>query len=251
MKHKKNRIEKEYKEILTLTGKYLEQKKEQGERQVYLSKNIKLSQREKSSTIPENLLAKLEKKLKNCRKCNLGKSRTNLVFGAGNPMAWLMFVGEGPGHDEDMKGLPFIGRAGKLLTNIINAMKMKREDVYIANIVKCHPMINPDQPQKRGNDRPPRPEEIVQCKPFLLKQIEIIKPEVICTLGNYSTAFIFEKYGLKDQIQGISKIHGKVFEAKNLFQTIKIIPLYHPAVATYNINMKSILKEDFKILRSI
>lgn len=236
MKHKKKKIEKEYKEILTLTGKYLEQKKEQGERQVYLSKNIEFSKKNKSSATPENLLAKLEKKLKNCRNCNLGKSRTNLVFGAGNPSAWLMFVGEGPGHDEDMKGLPFIGRAGKLLTNIIEAMKMKREDVYIANIVKCHPMVEPDQPQKRGNDRPPRPEEIAQCKPFLLKQIEIIKPEVICTLGTHATQSLLEI------TTPIGVLRGKFCS----FGNCKLMPTYHPAALLRNSNLKKFVWEDMK-----
>ncbi len=236
MKKAKKQMKKEYKEILTLTGKYLEQKKEQGERQVCLSKNIKLSQKKKSSTMPENLLAKLEKKLKNCRECSLGKSRTNLVFGAGNTRAWLMFVGEGPGHDEDMKGFPFIGRAGKLLTNIIEAMKMKREDVYIANIVKCHPMIDPDQPQKRGNDRPPRPEEIAQCKPFLLKQIEIIKPEVICTLGTHATQSLLEI------TTPIGVLRGKFCS----FGNCKLMPTYHPAALLRNSNLKKFVWEDMK-----
>ena len=187
------------------------------------------------------LLDRLKKEVEKCRRCPLYKTRTKVVFGTGSVDAKLMIISEAPGYWEDQKGEPFVGAAGKILDELLESAGIKRKDVYIANILKDRPPGN----------RNPQKEEIEACTPFLLKQIEIIKPEVICTLGNYSTAFIFEKYGLKDQIQGISKIHGKVFEAKNLFQTIKIIPLYHPAVATYNINMKSILKEDFKILRSI
>ncbi len=186
-------------------------------------------------------LAKIKEEVLNCKKCPLYKTRINPVVGEGSPQAKIMFIGEAPGASEDQTGHPFCGAAGKILDELLESAGMKREEVYITNILKDRPPGN----------RNPQKEEIEACTPYLLKQIEIIKPEVICTLGNYSTAFIFEKYGLKDQIQGISKIHGKVFEAKNLFQTIKIIPLYHPAVATYNINMKSILKEDFKILRSI
>jgi DNA polymerase len=115
---------------------------------------------------------------------------------------------------------------------------IERKNIYITNIVKCRP------PQNRG----PQKEEIEACSPYLDRQIAVIKPRVICPLGNYSTRYIFEKYGLKDEVQGISKIKGKVFEVKSLFENIKIIPLYHPAVATYNINMKGVLKRDFKIL---
>ena len=110
----------------------------------------------------------------------------------------------------------------------------------------------PARVQRRENHRPgnrdPQREEIESCVPYLEKQIDIIKPEIICTLGNYSTAYILERYGLKDKIQGISKIHGQIFEVSSLFQDLKIIPLYHPAVATYNPNMKEVLRKDFKIL---
>jgi DNA polymerase len=116
---------------------------------------------------------------------------------------------------------------------------LKREEVYVTNLLKCRPPGNRD----------PKPEEIKACSPYLERQIEIIAPEIICPLGRYSMRFLMEKFGLKNEIQPISKIHGKVFEVKNLFQNIKIIPLYHPAVATYNPNMKEILKKDFKALK--
>ena len=150
-----------------------------------------------------------------------------------------MFVGEAPGLTEAKTGRPFCGAAGKILDELLESAGIKREDVYIANILKDRPPEN----------RNPQKEEIAACAPYLDRQIAIIKPKIICTLGNFSTAYIMEKYGLKDQIQGISKIHGRVFELKGLFDTIKIIPLYHPAVATYNINMKEVLKKDFKVLK--
>ncbi|MCD6528454.1 uracil-DNA glycosylase [bacterium] len=163
------------------------------------------------------------------------------VFGEGSLNAKIMFIGEAPGYHESVVGRPFCGAAGKILDELLDSVGIKREEVYITNVVKLRP----------PNNRDPRPEEIKEFAPFLHKQIDIIKPKVICTLGNYSTAFIFEKYGLKDKLQGISKIHGKVFEIKSLFDSLKIIPLYHPAVATYNVKMKEVLKKDFKVLEKL
>lgn len=184
-------------------------------------------------------LEEIKKEVLNCKKCPLYKTRTYSVVGEGNYQAAIIFIGEAPGASENQTGHPFCGEAGKILNELLSSAGIKREDIYITNILKCRP------PQNRD----PKKEEIEACVPYLERQIKIIEPEVICTLGNYSTAYIFEKYGLKDQIQGISKIHGKIFEVKSLFQNIKIIPLYHPAVATYNPNMKEILKKDFQILK--
>lgn len=184
-------------------------------------------------------LEEIKKEVLNCKKCPLYKTRTYSVVGEGNYQAAIIFIGEAPGFNEDKTGHPFCGEAGKILNELLSSAGIKREDIYITNILKCRP------PQNRD----PKKEEIEACVPYLERQIKIIEPEVICTLGNYSTAYIFEKYGLKDRIQGISKIHGKIFEVKSLFQNIKIIPLYHPAVATYNPNMKEILKKDFQILK--
>ena len=184
----------------------------------------------------EENLEKIKTEVLKCRKCGLWKTRTNIVFGEGDVAARIMMVSEAPGYNEDKTGRPFCGAAGKILDELLDSVGIKREDIYIANILKDRPPSN----------RNPKPEEIRACTPYLERQIEIIKPKIICSLGNFSTAFILEKYGLKSQIQGISKIHGKVFEVKNL----KIIPLYHPAAATYNPNMKEILKKDFQILRN-
>lgn len=176
-----------------------------------------------------------------CQKCSLAQTRTNPVVGEGSFNAKIMFIGEAPGFNEDKEGRPFCGQAGKILDELLESVEIPREDVYITNILKCRPPENRD----------PQQEEILACTPYLEKQIEILNPRVICPLGRYSMKFIFEKYGLKDQLEPISKIHGKVFVVKNLFQEIKIIPFYHPAVATYNPNMKSVLLEDFQILKTL
>ena len=186
----------------------------------------------------EEDLEEIRKEVLKCRKCGLYRTRTNPVVGEGNPKAKIMFVGEAPGFNEDRMGRPFCGAAGRVLDELLESIGIKREDVYISNLLKCRPPENRD-PQK---------EEISACSPYLERQIEIIKPKIICPLGRYSMRFLMEKYGLKDKIEPISRIHGRVFEISSLFQEIKIIPLYHPAVATYNINMKEVLKRDFRVL---
>jgi len=185
----------------------------------------------------EKELRKIKNEVINCKKCPLYKTRIYPVIGQGNHRAKIMLIGEAPGASEDRTGFPFCGAAGKILDELLNSVGIKRKNIYICNILKCRPPAN----------RNPKAEEIEACTPYLLRQIKNIKPKVICTLGNFSTAFILEKYGLKDKIQGIGKIHGKVFNSNS----IKIIPLYHPAAATYNLNMKEILKNDFKILKKI
>lgn len=191
----------------------------------------------------EKKLEEIKQEVLACKKCPLYKTRTKVVFGTGPANAKLMIISEAPGYYEDRKGEPFVGAAGKVLDELLESVGIKRKDVFICNVLKCRPVT------PALENRAPSPEEIRACTPYLEKQIEIIKPELICTLGNYSTAFILEKYGLKDQIEGISKIHGKVFKVKSLFTSLKIIPLYHPAVAVYNPNMKKILEEDFKALK--
>ncbi|MEO0124446.1 MAG: type-4 uracil-DNA glycosylase [candidate division WOR-3 bacterium] len=183
-------------------------------------------------------LDKVSSEVNVCTKCPLHSTRTNPVAGEGNSNARIMFIGEAPGANEDRTGRPFCGDAGRILDELLGIANLKREEVFIGNILKCRP----------PNNRDPKPDEIKACTPFLERQIEIIKPEIICTLGNYATAFILEKFGLKEKIQGISRIHGKIFEANSSYGWIKIIPMYHPAVAVYNINMKKVLERDFKIL---
>ena len=186
----------------------------------------------------EKELIILKKEIEECRKCDLWKTRTNIVFGEGDVDARIMMVSEAPGYNEDKTGRPFCGAAGKVLDELLESINLKREKVYICNLLKGRP----------PNNRDPKPEEIRVCTPYLERQIEIINPKVICPLGRYSMQFLMEKFGLKEQIQPISKIHGKVFEVKTLFQEIKLIPFYHPATVTYNANMKEILKKDFQVL---
>jgi len=185
---------------------------------------------------PQKELNNIEQKVNCCKKCSLWKSRLNIVFGSGSIDANLMFIGEGPGYDEDHKGKPFIGRAGQLLTKIIEAMNYRRETVYISNVVKCHPMIDPYNPEKRSNDRPPSFEEMKACIPYLDMQLEIIKPKIIVTLGASSTR------GLLNNEEPISKIRGKLKEYKG----IKLIPTFHPAALLRNSNLKKFVWEDMK-----
>ncbi|MFH1671783.1 MAG: uracil-DNA glycosylase [Candidatus Portnoybacteria bacterium] len=182
-------------------------------------------------------LRELKEEVIKCRKCSLSKTRTLPVIGQGNHKAEIIFIGEGPGLNEDRTGVPFCGQSGDVLDELFESIGYKREDAYVCNILKCRP----------PNNRNPEKKEIEACAPYLERQIEIIQPKIIATLGNYATGFILEKYGLEDRIEGISKIHGKVFQAGG----VKIIPLYHPAVAVYNANMKETLKKDFKILSEI
>jgi len=187
--------------------------------------------KEKNIQMP-NELKELEKICKNCTLCNLSKTRTNVVFGEGNPNAKLMFIGEGPGEMEDKTGRPFVGRAGKLLTKIINTvLEIDRSEVYIANIVKCRP----------PNNRVPTIEEAETCKPYLLKQIDIINPEILVCLGK--TAFM---YLLNSDIP-ISKVRGQIFE----FKEKKVIPTYHPSYLLRNPSAKKEAYKDFLLIKSM
>jgi len=193
----------------------------------------------------EQELEDVKREILNCQKCNLYKERVKNgfypVIGEGNHQAQIMFIGEAPGLNEAKTGHPFCGAAGKILDELLESAGIKRENVYITNILKDRPPEN----------RNPQKEEILACVYYLDRQIAVIKPKIICTLGNFSTAYIMEKYGLKEKVEGISKIHGKIFESKSLFETVKIIPLYHPAVATYNPNMKGVLNRDFMVLKEL
>jgi len=184
-------------------------------------------------------MKKLEEKIKNCKKCPLGMLRTNAVPGSGSYDADVMFVGEAPGYWEDQKGLPFVGRAGKVLDELLAEIGLKRGDVYITNIVKCRP----------PNNRDPNEDEIKACSPYLDRQIDIIRPKIIVPLGRHSMSYILRKFGFEPE--PISKIHGKIFEARILFGRIIIMPMYHPAVALYRPQLKKELRRDFKKLREI
>ncbi len=181
---------------------------------------------EKTQESVETVFKKMALQVANCKVCPLHQKRLNSVFGEGNPYTDLMFIGEAPGGDEDKQGRPFVGRAGQLLTKIINAMGLERSDVYIANVIKCRPPFNRD----------PEPEEIAACWHFIEKQIEMIKPKVICTLGRISTKTILMT------TEAISRLRGKFGEYKG----IKVMPTYHPSYLLRNPSAKKLVWEDMK-----
>ncbi len=179
----------------------------------------------------KKLNALQHEELGDCKRCKLHQTRNLIVFGEGSADADIMFIGEGPGREEDASGRPFVGRAGQLLTAIIEkGFKIPRSDVYIANIVKCRPTVN----QAGTRDRPPEDDERSACTPFLLKQIEIIKPKVIVTLGNPSTRYLLQTK------TGITKMRGNW----GLFRDIPVMPTYHPSYILRNGGDKSPLKRD-------
>ena len=184
----------------------------------------------------ESEMKAIAERISGCKRCGLYKTRTNPVVGEGSLKAKIMFIGEGPGFNEDVQGRPFVGRAGKFLDELLGSAGLLRKDVYIANILKDRP----------PNNRNPQPEEINACTPHLDRQIALINPETICPMGNFAAAYIMEKFGHK--AEPIGKIHGKVFKVSNLILNSRIIPLYHPASAIYNPNMRVLLMEDFRIL---
>jgi DNA polymerase len=161
-----------------------------------------------------------------CTKCRLAKTRTQVVYGVGNPNADLMFIGEAPGRDEDLQGKPFVGRAGALLTDIIKAMKLTRDDVYIANVIKCRPPEN----------RNPEPDELDACRPFIRRQIELIKPKVIVTLGRFALQSLMEK-GFS-----ITAARGSWLD----YNGVKVMPTYHPAYLLRNPAAKKDVWQDMK-----
>ncbi|HVO32294.1 MAG TPA: uracil-DNA glycosylase [Elusimicrobiota bacterium] len=223
-------------------------------------------------------LARLYERYKDCVRCSLGRTRIKFVFGVGSPDAPVLFIGEGPGYEEDRRGEPFVGKAGQLLDKIMASIGLSRQtNAYIANIVKCHPMANPQTPEARGNDRPPSPEEVETCSPILLEQIAILQPRVIVTLGSPSTRMILKT---KD---GITQLRGRFFPfavdafyperasdaelfgsgeqrraqaspkisptVRERLRQIQVLPTYHPAALLRNPNLKPETWTDMKLLR--
>lgn len=171
----------------------------------------------------------VESEVKGCERCGLCNHRKNAVPGEGPRHASVMLIGEAPGRNEDLKGRPFVGRAGDLLDRLLKSSDMSREDVFITNVVKCRPPENRD----------PRSGEISTCRPYLDRQINLIEPKVIGTLGNHATKALLD-------VTGISEIHGKIF----MLEGKKVVPLYHPAAGLYNPNLLSVMKKDFALLAS-
>lgn len=176
-------------------------------------------------------LRKLKEEVEKCTKCPLHQHRTHIVFGEGNPDTRLLFVGEAPGFYEDKIGRPFVGQAGKLLDRLLQQIGLKREEIYIANVIKCRP------PQNRD----PFPEEIELCKPYLMKQIKIINPPLICTLGRFALQVI------SGRKLSITKVHGTLIKKGGFL----LYPLFHPAAALHRGNLYASLKKDFIQLQEI
>lgn len=180
-----------------------------------------------SAAYQSQSLEELRAGIGDCHRCKLWSGRTHVVFGAGNPSARLMFIGEGPGRDEDVQGEPFVGRAGQLLTDIITkGMGLKREDVYIANVVKCRPPEN----------RNPEPDEVASCEPFLRKQIDLVRPEIIVALGKFAVQTL-----LQSKVP-ISRLRGNWHS----YHGIRLMPTFHPAYLLRNPGDKKLVWEDIK-----
>jgi len=178
-------------------------------------------------------LKKLKKQVIYCRKCPLYKERKKAVFGIGNISSKILLIGQSPGKEEDKVGIPFVGRAGKLLFELLNSAKIKNKEVFITNLVKCHPL----------NNRDPKAIEINTCQNYLDKQINLIKPKVIIALGRLSSKYLFKKFNIP--FTCITKLHGKIFNVFYDKKKIKIIPMYHPAFALYKKKNKKTLEKDF------
>ena len=176
-------------------------------------------------------VGQIREELGDCTRCKLHSTRSNIVYGAGDPCAELMFVGEAPGHDEDQQGVPFVGRAGQLLTKIIEAIDLRREDVYIANVVKCRPPKN----------RNPEPDEIETCQPYLFAQIDAIQPKVVVALGAFAVKTLLQSD------ESISKLRGRTFD----YRGAKLIPTFHPAYLLRSPEKKADVWEDMKKVRSL
>jgi len=180
----------------------------------------------------EDPLGEIRRDMEKCHSCPLEKTRKNIVFGEGNPHAELVFVGEAPGAEEDLQGRPFVGRAGQLLTKIIIAMGLKREDVYICNILKCRPPGN----------RNPLPEEIDVCEPYLVRQLEAIRPRVICALGTFAAQTLLKKKGIP-----ITVLRGRFHD----YHGISLMPTYHPAYLLRNPGAKKQVWEDVQQIMKV
>ncbi len=176
--------------------------------------------------VPVRPLAEIRKEVSTCKACSLCEGRTNVVFGEGNPHARVMIIGEAPGKNEDLQGKPFVGAAGKFLDELLEVAGLKREDVFIANVLKCRPPSN----------RNPKPEEIEACATFLRQQTQTISPDVIVTLGNFATQFIL-RTGV-----GITHLRGTVQRAGRFL----VLPVFHPAAAIYDRSKRDVLLSDFE-----
>ena len=214
----------DYLEVVKSFRRYLEEKRG-------MKKEREVRKDKPEEKDPRVLLENLCRSMQNCQSCSLHRYRVHLVFGTGNPEAELMLIGEAPGREEDLQGKPFVGAAGKLLTESLSQVGLSREEVYIANILKCRPPGNRD----------PLPEEIGACFPYLESQIEIISPRIICSLGKFAAQVLL------DTSRGITHLRGKPQWYKN---NITLIPIYHPAACIYKPAWKKTFLDDLKMVRN-
>jgi DNA polymerase len=232
VKEEKDKIIEDFGEVLSLTKRYLRQEKERGVEEVAISprspKGIPSGQVQGPRS--KETLEKLRKEVEGCRKCSLWRSRNNVVFGEGNPNAKLILVGEAPGRNEDLQGKPFVGAAGQLLTKILASIGLKREDVFIGNILKCRPPMN----------RNPKPEEIKACWGYLDRQLKIIRPKMILAMGTFAAQTL-----LKTD-ERIGRLRG---EFHPFAKGVKLLATYHPAALLRNPGYKRAVWEDMKLLR--
>ena len=191
-------------------------------------------------------LQELREQVQVCRKCQLGLSRIKPAFGVGNPDSPVIFVGEGPGYQEDRQGEPFVGRAGQLLDKMLAAMSLSREAIYIANIVKCHPMIDPSKPDLHSNDRPPLPQEYNACRPYLDEQVRIIKPRFIVALGATAARVLLNSSSSLSGLRG--RFHDMPTGMFSHYEGVKMLATYHPAALLRNPNWKKDAWADMKML---
>lgn len=218
-------IREDLAKLVEMTKRYLSQQEELGWEEAYLSKGQD-GLKEKGMTLADFYLS-----IKDCRRCGLAETRANFVFGTGSESAELVFVGEAPGQEEDLQGEPFVGRAGQLLTRIIESIGFRRKDVYIANILKCRPPGNRD----------PLPEEIEKCEPYLVEQLRIIEPKVICALGRVAAQTLLRTK------TPLSKLRGTIHN----YLGIKLITTYHPAALLRYTQYKRPTWEDMQLLRKV
>jgi len=183
----------------------------------------------------ETELENLRRRVQRCRRCELWKTRRNPVFGEGPANARIMLVGLGPGRQEDLQGRPFVGAAGKFLDRLLEDAGLRRDQLYITNVMKCY------LPDNRASE-----DQVKACSPYLDQQIEIIQPELIIALGNLAASYLLGKFGLKPE--SMEKMHGKVYEASTLILTLRIVPMYHPASALRNPGLRDRLIEDWREL---
>ncbi|MFH1897377.1 MAG: uracil-DNA glycosylase [Candidatus Desantisbacteria bacterium] len=216
-------VQQEYFQLLKLTRKYIEQ--ETGARIPLpkISRQLAIGRKK------EGTLERIEETIQGCKKCQLSQHRKNIVLGTGDTKARLMIIGEALGEQEDIQGQPFVGAAGQLLTKMLAAINIEREDVYITNVVKCRP----------ENNREPHHDEIEACNPYLISQIKAIKPKIILCLGNFATKTLLGR------TEGISILRGKLFD----YQGIKLLPTYHPAALLYQPALKRDAWIDMQLLQ--